>query len=130
MLPRMLGLLILIAVGTGIHAAQGEDDKLPEGKGKDYVASVCQQCHGLEAITGSRRTLDEWRMVVNDMVSNGAPLQDDEVEIVSEYLAKNFGPEKSDSGSEKKSADEKKPDDEKKSGEKEKEQPSQSTHEH
>ncbi|MBI2815541.1 MAG: hypothetical protein HYX72_01235 [Acidobacteria bacterium] len=106
MLPRALGILVLItAVGTRTRTVQGQDDKLPEGKGKDYVASVCQQCHGLEAITSSRRSLDEWRMVVNDMVSQGAPLQDDEVEIVSEYLAKNFGPEKSESGSEKKSDD-------------------------
>src|SRR5581483_7789130 len=120
--------VILAAAVVAANTAKGQaedKDKLPEGKGKDYVASVCTQCHGLEATTGSRRTLEEWRIVVNDMVSNGAALDEDEVEIVSQYLAKNFGPEKSEkeSGAEKKSGEK---ESEKKSGEKkEKEEPSQ-----
>src|SRR5581483_5209807 len=98
MLRRTTWMMVILAaavVAANTAKGQAEDkDKLPEGKGKDYVASVCTQCHGLE----------EWRIVVNDMVSNGAALDDDEVEIVSQYLAKNFGPEKSEkeSGAEKK----------------------------
>jgi mono/diheme cytochrome c family protein len=99
--------IVTISLAAGF--AQKSDDEgtnLPEGKGKDLVASVCRQCHGLELTTSSERTLDEWKSVVNDMVSNGAALQEDEVETVSQYLAKNFSPDskKSKDGEEKKQA--------------------------
>ncbi len=97
--------IVTISLAAGF--AQKSDDegtKLPEGKGRDLVASVCAQCHGLELTTSSERTLDEWKSVVNDMVSNGAALQEDEAETVSQYLAKNFSPDskKSKEGEEKK----------------------------
>jgi mono/diheme cytochrome c family protein len=97
--------IVTISLTAGF--AQKSDDegtKLPEGKGRDLVASVCAQCHGLELTTSGERTLDEWKSVVNDMVSNGAALQEDEVETVSQYLGKNFSPDskKSKEGEEKK----------------------------
>ena len=96
MLRRIYCIAILISalLPFSISALGQEDSKqLPEGKGRDLVASVCTQCHGLEPTTGSRRTLEEWKNIVNDMVSNGAALDEGEVETVSQYLAKNFGPE-------------------------------------
>jgi len=92
----MLGILLPpVSLFSQNQSAQDKGDKgndLPEGKGKDKVANVCTQCHGLEAIVNSKRTLQEWRDLVNDMVSNGASLTDEEVELVAQYLAKNFSP--------------------------------------
>ncbi len=73
--------------------------QLPEGEGKEIVETVCTQCHGLQTITSANYALDEWRNVVYDMVSEGAPLLDEEVEMVAQYLAKHFGPEASSSRS-------------------------------
>ena len=69
--------------------------QLLEGKDKEIVETVCAQCHGLSTVTNARYPLDEWRNVVYDMVSEGTPLLDDEVETVAQYLAKHFGPESS-----------------------------------
>ena len=86
--------IVTVSLTAGFaQKSDNEGTKLPEGKGRDLVASVCGQCHGLELTTSSERTLDEWKSVVNDMVSNGAALQEDEVETVSQYLAKNFSPD-------------------------------------
>ncbi len=78
--------------------AQGQ---LPEGEGKEIVETVCTQCHGLSNITNARYPLEEWRNVLYDMISEGAPLLDDEVETVAQYLAKHFGPESSSGSSSK-----------------------------
>ncbi len=74
--------------------AQGQ---LPEGEGKEIVETVCTQCHGLSNITNARYPLEEWRNVLYDMISEGAPLLDD----VAQYLAKHFGPESSSGSSSK-----------------------------
>ena len=66
---------------------------LPEGEGKELIETVCTQCHGLRTITEAKYSLAEWENVVYDMVSEGAPLLEEEVEIVAQYLAKHFGRE-------------------------------------
>jgi len=96
----LLGAFLLPLSRYAQGQSGGETAKdLPEGKGKSIVGTVCQQCHGLEAITSSHRTLEEWKDVVNEMVSNGAPLQDDEIDTVAQYLAKNFRPANASGGS-------------------------------
>lgn len=86
------GLFAAATLGAQDQSPQGEGKDLPEGKGEEIVASVCKECHSLERLTSSTRTLQEWKSVVEDMVSNGAALKPEEVEIVVQYLAKNFGP--------------------------------------
>jgi hypothetical protein len=44
-------------------------------------------------MTDSNRTSEQWRSVVSQMMTQGAPLQDYEVDTVVDYLAKNFGKE-------------------------------------
>jgi competence protein ComEA len=87
--------LSFLALSAQAQSSEGEGTKLPAGKGKDLFVSACQQCHGLDLTTSSKRNLEEWRNVVNDMVSNGAALEKDEAELVSQYLAKYFGEESS-----------------------------------
>ena len=66
---------------------------LPEGEGSEIVEDVCTMCHDLTNITDSNRTSEQWRSVVSQMMTQGAPLQDYEVDTVVDYLAENFGKE-------------------------------------
>lgn len=103
----MIGGMLILSPST---RGQSEDPakELPEGKGKDLVASTCQQCHGLGLITDSHRSLSEWKDTIGNMISNGASLEPDEVDIVAQYLAKNFGPATNEKESKKNSEDSKK----------------------
>ena len=85
----LLSLTLVLGCGS---LATGQTP-LPEGKGKEMVEAVCTQCHGLRETTSARLTAQEWQSILNDMVARGAPLFDEENEVVAEYLAKNFGPE-------------------------------------
>lgn len=63
---------------------------LPPGKGKAIVARTCKNCHALKVVTSKRATKEQWSALVDQMVSRGADLSDDEIDIVVNYLAKNF----------------------------------------
>lgn len=91
--------ILLLGVVLFPLGSAGTDEPLPEGKGKDVVESMCQSCHGLDAITQKRRTAEEWHNVVDEMVSAGAPLLPREAEIVTQYLTEHFGPATSSSPS-------------------------------
>jgi len=83
-----IGLVAAWLVFGGISApAQG----LPEGEGKEAVEASCNLCHGLNYITREGRTEAEWRNVVSDMVSRGAPLTIEEFDQVLRYLETHFG---------------------------------------
>ena len=84
---------------VGAARAAGSQASLPEGKGKDLVETVCTQCHGLSNVTNSRFSKADWKMVVGDMISRGAPLTEEETATAVVYLAEHFGREKAAEGS-------------------------------
>ncbi len=65
---------------------------MPDGAGKAIVQKQCAVCHALTVVTAKHASRKEWEQVVNQMVSRGADLTDDEIDTVIEYLTKNYGP--------------------------------------
>jgi mono/diheme cytochrome c family protein len=81
---------LLLAASAPLHAqAPGG---LPPGEGRDLVASVCSQCHGLNTIMAVRDGPAGWRQFVNYMIMKGAPVREGETEVIIQYLAASFGP--------------------------------------
>ena len=68
---------------------------LPPGKGKEIVLQACGGCHALKVVTSKRASKEQWSALVNQMITRGANVDDDDVETVVDYLASNFGPGKS-----------------------------------
>jgi len=64
--------------------------ELPEGKGKDLVASYCAACHGLESVTSQKANKEGWETIVNYMVSRGLSATNDELKTIVDYLAAAF----------------------------------------
>ena len=65
---------------------------LPEGDGKAIAEKSCQACHELTNLTHASKSLEDWRETVQIMVDNGAEIPMDKIDILAQYLAKNFGP--------------------------------------
>ena len=82
----------LLAGWLAFEGTSAQAQGLPEGEGKAAIEASCNLCHGLAYITSSSRSATEWRNLVSDMVSRGAPLTKDEFEKVLQYLATHFGP--------------------------------------
>ena len=64
--------------------------ELPEGNGKATIEAACVQCHDLQRVTRARFTRADWQKVVNNMISYGVPLSEDERAVVTDYLTRNF----------------------------------------
>ena len=63
---------------------------LPEGDAKEIVQTACAVCHSLGNITNSGHSPEEWKTTVAMMLNVGAPVPTDKVEMVTNYLIKNF----------------------------------------
>ena len=66
--------------------------ELPEGDGKAIATENCQACHKLTNLTKAHKNLDDWKDTVQTMIDRGANVPPDKVDILVQYLAKNFGP--------------------------------------
>jgi virginiamycin B lyase len=63
---------------------------LPDGDGKQTVQTVCLQCHEINQVTRGGYTPEGWDNVIHMMLNLGAPIPQDQVAVVTQYLAKNF----------------------------------------
>jgi len=88
---RWVPLLISAVSVAVVVVAAAQDEKLPEGKGKDVLERMCTNCHGLDQVTSNRYPKKLWGNVVDDMVSKGAEGSEEEVNLVISYLSRNYG---------------------------------------
>jgi cytochrome c553 len=83
--PSALALALLITLP--VFAAD-----LPDGPGKDVVASACTTCHTVDRIVALKQTKEGWRITVRQMEEEGASFNSADVETIVTYLVNNFGP--------------------------------------
>jgi hypothetical protein len=60
-------------------------------RGRELVQEVCTYCHSLDRLRGKELSREEWRGLTKGMISEGAPVTDEELSMILDYLVKNYG---------------------------------------
>ncbi|HSB20250.1 MAG TPA: hypothetical protein VLD85_09605 [Anaeromyxobacteraceae bacterium] len=87
-------LLLPVLLLAGSALADESQVKLKEGPGKDLVQGSCVMCHSLDYIPMNSVFMDRkgWEASVAKMVKvMGAPIADEDVPKIVDYLAKHYG---------------------------------------
>ncbi len=90
---RTLWLLPILLVSSAALADESRV-KLKDAPGKDLVQGSCIMCHSLDYIPMNSVFLDRkgWEATVNKMVKAlGAPIAEENVPKIVDYLAENYG---------------------------------------
>ena len=82
---------IVANVSRGVGSSAQVNPLQPE-PGKSILSRRCTNCHGLELVRESSKSLAEWKETIKLMVEYGATLAPPEQGLLTEYLAKHFGP--------------------------------------
>lgn len=89
----MSGVNLLLGAAVFAASLLAADNPPPRpDPGKKLVSEICSFCHGLAKLKGQSYTREQWSDVIKGMVSEGAPVTDEEFSLILDYLAKNFGP--------------------------------------
>jgi DNA uptake protein ComE-like DNA-binding protein len=72
---------------------EGWSQLLPPGDGRQAVLESCTTCHNLKVVVHARLSRAGWTKDVNDMIQRGAPLFPEEIDPLTAYLSKVFGPD-------------------------------------
>lgn len=67
-----------------------EEARLAEGK--NLVDGICFWCHEPDLMYPKHFTSDEWASLISGMIYEGAPVTEDEFDMIVLYLSKTFGP--------------------------------------
>ena len=95
MLKKPLYATVATALLCAAATAQAQQlaDKRPDGPGKAEVVALCSGCHGLARVMASGYPQAYWHTSVRMMMNFGVPIPPEQVELITDYLAKNY-PEK------------------------------------
>src|SRR3954452_13722559 len=86
-----LGVALVLCIRVGAQGPGGQTPApLPEGNGKALVSTACTTCHAANMITDTGHTAEDWKLLVERMVSAGADVPENQMPIVTDYLTKNF----------------------------------------
>ena len=85
-------LVCALAVATAvlIPVSGWSQAPFPEGQARDAVFLACVQCHPLTRITDGSLNAEEWEFTLYDMISRGAPIHEEDLALVRQYLIDNF----------------------------------------
>ena len=61
-------------------------------RSQQLVEEICSFCHELARLQGHQYTRDQWENLTKVMISEGAPITEEESSLILDYLAKNYGP--------------------------------------
>lgn len=81
-----------VAASSGPEVVVPVRDPWPEGEGSEIARRACHDCHDPIVITASRLTAAQWSARVDAMLAKGAKVEDDEIDVLIDYLATHFGP--------------------------------------
>ena len=82
---------LALHLGPGMNLPPTKPVALPDGPGKDLVATRCALCHDLERVVAVKRGKQDWPVIIADMLERGAPATAEDAKTISDYLAVNFG---------------------------------------
>lgn len=91
----VLLLVAITAAPTGLVASEQSISAdvlaaLPEGEGRETMATYCTQCHAIGMVTNQRHTQAEWEDVIERMVDMGFYASPEETEVIVSYLSEHF----------------------------------------
>ena len=86
-----LAALTLSATGLGAAIAVADSsNEFPPGPGQTQVEAACGPCHASTVVKRARKTEAEWVSTVDAMITRGAPVADDNYDLIVDYLMRNF----------------------------------------
>jgi hypothetical protein len=86
--PRVYTLML--DVNSGPSAAAVPTSEV-ERTAQKHIDGICSTCHEASLIRETQATKEEWLDIVRRMNGKGAGLSESDVELLADFLAKNYG---------------------------------------
>ena len=81
--------VVLMTILPGVSATRAQDaSQLPDDPSRDVLLKSCVDCHNIDIVIGKRQSAMDWRSTVTRMSGYGPNLSADEIDHLTDYLAR------------------------------------------
>ena len=91
-MPRAFGFFVAVSLAAALllSAATSSAQRPPEGQ--ELVEKRCQGCHTMRRVETSAKSADGWRETIQVMIQDGAEIEESEIPVMVQFLAREHGP--------------------------------------
>jgi len=82
---------VLFAASVLAGAEVSRPPEPEEARARELYVDICTSCHTLERVKAQALSKDEWAGLIKGMVSEGAAVTDEEMDLIVGYLARHYG---------------------------------------
>lgn len=94
----MLAACVSIVANLPLSAEEARHEP-PAGPGLELIQQSCVGCHDIYMIIGKRKSPQQWAEILELMAARGAEVTPEEMQIIEEYLSRNFSADAAESTS-------------------------------
>jgi competence protein ComEA len=88
---RWIGASAVIVLALSVLAPSAAAQDPSDDPGAQEFQAVCSKCHPPDRIVAARRTKTQWEETLEKMTKLGAPITDDNYDILLSYLVHTYG---------------------------------------
>ena len=89
---RVIGFLVSFGFATAVLFTAATSDAQRPSEGQQLVEKRCQGCHTMRRIDTSAKDADSWRQTIQVMIQDGAEVEESEIPVMVQWLAREHGP--------------------------------------
>ena len=88
----MFGFFVAVSLAAAVLFSAATSSAQRPSEGQQLVEKRCQGCHTMRRVETSAKTADGWRETIQVMIQDGAEIEESEIPVMVQFLAREHGP--------------------------------------
>jgi cytochrome c5 len=89
---RTIGFVLAVALGGIVLFSAATSSAQRPSEGQQLVEKRCQGCHTMRRVDTAAKDADGWRQTIQVMIQDGAEIEESEIPVMVQFLAREHGP--------------------------------------
>ena len=92
MMSRLLGFVVAVSLAAAVLFSAATSSAQRPSEGQQLVEKRCQGCHTMRRVDTSAKDANGWRETIQVMIQDGAEVEESEIPVMVQFLAREHGP--------------------------------------
>jgi len=91
-MSRTFGFIAAVSLATAVVFSAATSSAQRPSEGQQLVEKRCQGCHTMRRVDTSAKDANGWRETIQVMIQDGAEIEESEIPVMVQFLAREHGP--------------------------------------
>ncbi len=91
-MSRTFGFIVSMSLAAAVLFSAATSSAQRSSEGQQLVEKRCQGCHTMRRVETAAKNADAWRETIQVMIQDGAEIEESEIPVMVQFLAREHGP--------------------------------------